>query len=120
MADPETPRRLIAGNWKMNHQGLLGVALRLAGELKDLPANVEVAVWRAATLIYSVAQAIGASGIVVGGQDCRPEPAGAFTGDVSAEMLKDAGAAAVILGHSERRHGHGESDELIRRKVEAA
>jgi triosephosphate isomerase len=62
----------------------------------------------------------GAKGIAIGAQDCHPKASGAHTGDISAEMLKDAGATAVIVGHSERRADHGESNELVRQKAEAA
>jgi triosephosphate isomerase (TIM) len=73
-----------------------------------------------ATLVRVMAEALAGSIIAVGGQDCRGEAAGAFTGDIAAEMLADAGATLVILGHSERRAGHGETDELVATKVEAA
>jgi triosephosphate isomerase len=67
-----------------------------------------------------MAELVGGSGVLVGGQDCRAEETGAFTGDVSAQMLADAGAVLVILGHSERRAGYGETDALVAAKVEAA
>ena len=71
-------------------------------------------------MLALVHSAIAGSGIYLGGQDCHPAPKGAFTGDISAEMLADAGCRFVILGHSERRQGHGESDALVRAKIGAA
>ena len=89
----------------------------LKASMADAPCDVLVC--PPATLIArAVWTAKGA--VPIGGQDCRAEAAGAFTGDISAEMLKDAGAVAVIVGHSERRHGHGESDALVAAKVQAA
>ena len=74
-----------------------------------------------ATLIAAFADAARGSGIVaIGAQDCHPKASGANTGDISAEMLADAGASAIIVGHSERRADHGESDVLVRQKAEAA
>jgi triosephosphate isomerase len=79
-----------------------------------------VAICPPATLVQRLAEVLADSAVLVGGQDCHAEEAGAFTGDVSAAQLADAGAALVILGHSERRAGHGETDELVARKVSAA
>jgi len=114
------PKALIAGNWKMN--GLRGSAAELsrlvAGVGPDLP--VEVVVCPPATLLADFAGRLGGSAVRLGGQDCHPEPSGAHTGDLSAEMLADAGARAVIVGHSERRADHGESDALVRAKAAAA
>ncbi|MSO70773.1 MAG: triose-phosphate isomerase [Alphaproteobacteria bacterium] len=73
-----------------------------------------------ATLLAAISEALAGSPIATGGQDCAPQTDGAYTGDIAARMLKDAGARYVILGHSERRHGHGESDAQIRAKSEAA
>lgn len=117
-----TPRRkLIAGNWKMN--GLSG-SLSLATAIRDgaaaLPDGVEVLVCPPATLIAAVAELLEGSPVGVGGQDCHPKASGAHTGDVSAEMLADAGARYVIVGHSERRENHGETDALVREKLAAA
>ena len=113
-----TPRRpLIAGNWKMN--GLAASAAELtamAAGAAGLHA-VDLLVCPPATLVMRFA-ALG--GIAIGGQDCHAEPNGAFTGDIAAEMLADAGARAVILGHSERRALHRETDAQVRGKVEAA
>ena len=114
------PRRLVAGNWKMNHKGGISEAVMLRRALLNRPASCDVAICPPATLISALRTELAGSAIRIGGQDCRPEPSGAFTGDLSAEALKDAGAELVILGHSERRHGHGESDELVSRKVQGA
>ena len=114
-------RPLVAGNWKMN--GLAAsldearaIALQLAGQ----PAAAEVALCPPATLIAQMAGALAGTAVAVGGQDCRAEEKGAFTGDISAEQIKDAGASLVILGHSERRAGHGETSEDVAAKVGAA
>jgi triosephosphate isomerase len=114
-------RPLIAGNWKMN--GLtdsLDEARALAASLDDTPAAGDVALCPPATLIRLMAQTLAGTSVLVGGQDCRAEAKGAFTGDISAEMLVEAGAELVILGHSERRAGHGETDALVAGKVEGA
>jgi triosephosphate isomerase len=115
------PRRpLVAGNWKMN--GLSAAAAELARIIagaRDLTA-IDLMVCPPATLLAQFAAAARGTAVRIGGQDCHAEPAGAFTGDLSAEMLKDAGASAVILGHSERRAGHGEPDADVRAKVLAA
>ena len=113
-------RPLVAGNWKMN--GLIASVVELRAIIagaRSLPA-VDWMVCPPATLIAEFAAAARGSPVAIGGQDCRAEPAGAFTGDISAEMLKDAGASAVIVGHSERRHFHGESDAVVRAKAQAA
>ena len=113
------PTPLIAGNWKMN-----GTAASLP-EARAVAARVDgrrarVAICPPATLIQRMSEALAGSAVLVGGQDCHREASGAFTGDVSAEMLADAGATLVILGHSERRAGYGETDELVAAKVRAA
>ncbi|MBA4001345.1 triose-phosphate isomerase [Brevundimonas sp.] len=114
-------RPLIAGNWKMNGTGAaLDEALALAAALKDEPAAARVALCPPATLIERLARAVEGSAVEVGGQDCHAQASGAFTGDVSAAMLVDAGAGLVILGHSERRALHGETDADVAAKVEAA
>jgi triosephosphate isomerase (TIM) len=118
-----TRRPLIAGNWKMN--GLRAEAITLARGVAD---GAKQAAWSdrdllvcpPATLIMAVAEAVKGSGVLVGGEDCHAKPNGAHTGDVSAEMLRDAGASHVIVGHSERRTDHGESDGVVRAKAEAA
>src|ERR687887_170721 len=107
-------RPLVAGNWKMN--GLRASAAELtrivAGAAK--PPAVYFLLPPPATLFAQFAAAVSGSPVRIGAQDCHAEPAGAFTGDLSAEMLKDAGATAVIVGHSERRAYHQETDEAIR------
>ena len=113
------PQVLIAGNWKMNGLGAsLAEANALAGSLGQTTARV--AICPPATLVQRLAEVLTDSGVLVGAQDCHAEASGAFTGDTSAEQLADAGATLVILGHSERRSGHGESDALVAAKVQAA
>jgi len=114
-------RPLIAGNWKMNGlQGATAELRKIIGGARDLVAVTDILVCPPATLIAGFAALARGSGIAIGAQDCHAEPAGAFTGDLSAEMLKDAGASAVIVGHSERRSFHHESDAEIRAKALAA
>lgn len=116
-----TPRPLIAGNWKMNGlAAALAEGVALAEALAEDPAAARVALCPPATLIALMAEAVRGTAVEVGGQDCRAEVSGAFTGDIAAEMLADAGAALVILGHSERRAGHGETDADVCAKVQAA
>jgi triosephosphate isomerase (TIM) len=116
-----TPRPLIAGNWKMHGvESSLDEARALMAWVDQHSPAARVALCPPATLISRMAELLGGSTIEVGGQDCRAEKDGAFTGDLSAEMLADAGARLVILGHSERRAGHGETDMLIAAKVAAA
>jgi triosephosphate isomerase (TIM) len=113
-------RPLVAGNWKMNGlKASVGELRKILIGAQKLP-NVDVMVCPPATLIADFAAAARASRVAIGGQDCHALPSGAFTGDISAEMLKDAGATAVIVGHSERRHYHGETDEAVRGKALAA
>jgi len=113
-------RQLIAGNWKMNG---LGASLAEIESLRDGLAEgapeTDVLICPPASLIARAA-AVSGKDIAIGGQDCHAEPSGAFTGDVSAEMLKDAGASYVIVGHSERRQYHGETDTVVAAKVRAA
>ena len=112
--------KLIAGNWKMNGLGAsLAEVEALRAALAEAAPACRVALCPPATLVERMARVAG-QGIEVGGQDCRAETHGAFTGDVSAAMLKDAGATLVILGHSERRQGYGETDALVSSKAEAA
>jgi triosephosphate isomerase len=101
-------------------EGSLIEARALASWLDTHPVGARVALCPPATLINRMAAALAGSGIEIGGQDCSPEPRGAFTGDISAEMLVDAGASLVILGHSERRQGHGERNAEVAAKVRAA
>ena len=114
-------RALIAGNWKMNGlEGSLLEARAVASWLDTHPVGARVALCPPATLISRMVEALAGSGIEVGGQDCSPHARGAFTGDLSPEMLVDAGASLVILGHSERRQGHGERNAEVSAKVKAA
>ena len=115
-------RPLIAGNWKMNglRSSMAEFEAMLAGASK-VAAKADLLVCPPATLIAAFAGKLaGSKGLAIGGQDCHPKPSGAHTGDISAEMLADAGASAVIVGHSERRADHGEGDSLVRQKAEAA
>jgi triosephosphate isomerase len=113
---------LIAGNWKMNGtRASLEEITSLAGMLTTGEApRALVVICPPATILAAVARQGATSGILAGGQDCHPAGSGAHTGDVSAGMLADAGAQYVIVGHSERRANHGESDDLVRAKAEAA
>ncbi|HYM01876.1 MAG TPA: triose-phosphate isomerase [Stellaceae bacterium] len=115
-------RKLIVGNWKMN--GLRADGLALARELVALAgankSSSDMLLCPPATLLALVASELTGSRIGLGGQDCHARPAGAHTGDLSAPMLRDAGASHVILGHSERRVDHHETDALVRAKVRAA
>jgi triosephosphate isomerase len=115
------PRPLIAGNWKMNGLAAsLDEALAVAAAVEGRPPACRVALCPPATLVRLMAEQLAGRLVEVGGQDCRAETGGAFTGDISAEMLTDAGATLVILGHSERRAGYGETDALVAAKAEAA
>ena len=113
--------KLIAGNWKMNGVAAsLDEAVALKTALDARPAACRVALCPPATLIDRLATAVGGGAVEVGGQDCHAEACGAFTGSISAEMLADAGASLVILGHSERRAGFGETDADVAAKTLAA
>jgi triosephosphate isomerase len=119
-AEEREMRQLIAGNWKMN--GLLEDASAIAGPLR-LGADglaCDLLVCPPFTQIITVANILAGSPVAVGGQDCHVEEKGAHTGDISAAMLRDAGATWVILGHSERRQDHHESDTLVQAKTKAA
>ena len=111
-------RQLIAGNWKMN--ATTAEAAALAQAVRRGAAACDLVVCPPATQVAAVAAALAGSAVAVGGQDCHAQPCGAHTGDIAASMLRDAGAAWVILGHSERRAEHGESDDAVRAKVLAA
>lgn len=118
-----TRRPLIAGNWKMN--GLKIAGARTLGQIIEgydshLRARADLLVCPPAPLLYAFAAASIGSGVAIGAQTCHPDASGAFTGEVSAEMLADAGASAVIVGHSERRAYSGESDADVRARAEAA
>ncbi|MCC5991781.1 MAG: triose-phosphate isomerase [Rhodobacteraceae bacterium] len=109
-------RRIAAGNWKMN--GMVA-DLAIVGEISAAAkaASCEVVLCLPATLIRAANNLVA---LPLGGQDCAAQEKGAFTGDISAPMLRDAGAGFVILGHSERRALHGESDAIVAAKVQAA
>jgi triosephosphate isomerase (TIM) len=115
-------RPLVAGNWKMNglSASLVEVeAMRRAADAGEAGV-AELLVCPPATLLAQAAWKLKGGKLGLGAQDCHPEASGAFTGDISAPMLKDAGAAYVIVGHSERRTHHHETDQLVRAKAEAA
>lgn len=113
-------RPLIAGNWKMHGTGpQLGEIAAIAAGVRAMGPTADILICPPSTLIARAVQA-AAGAIAIGGQDCASEVSGAFTGDVSAEMLKDAGAAWVIVGHSERRQHHGETDAMVAEKAKAA
>ena len=114
------PRPLIAGNWKMNGRRADGLALAEAIRAGAGSLAAELLLCPPATLIAQVGEKIKGSGIALGGQDCHWAASGAHTGDIAAPMLVDLGCRYVIVGHSERRHGHGETDALVRAKAEAA
>jgi triosephosphate isomerase len=117
MAD--APRPLVAGNWKMN--GLAASAAELGKVVAGSSGSAcELMVCPPATLVARFAEAVRGSAVTIGGQDCHPGASGAHTGDIAAEMLADAGARAVIVGHSERRTDHHEDDALVRAKALAA
>jgi triosephosphate isomerase len=118
---PRSRRPLIAGNWKMN--GLRSSRAELEQVIAGAPSLIgamDLMICPPATLIAAFAVLARGSCVAIGGQDCHAEPAGAFTGDISAEMLRDAGASAVIVGHSERRMYHGETDADVCAKALAA
>lgn len=113
------PRKLAAGNWKMNGD------LAALDQLDDMAAAAEgatcdVLICPPALLLHPMMARIGASDLLVGGQDCHHADKGAHTGDIAALQLRDAGATHVILGHSERRADHGETDAMVRAKAQAA
>jgi triosephosphate isomerase (TIM) len=115
-------RPLVAGNWKMNGlSASLGEIEAMAGAADAGEAGeAELAIFPPATLLAQAASKLRGSKLVLGAQDCHPEPSGPYTGDISAPMLKDAGATYVIVGHSERRAHHHETDDLVRAKAQAA
>ncbi|MGC1303470.1 MAG: triose-phosphate isomerase [Caulobacteraceae bacterium] len=116
-----TTRKLVAGNWKMHGtSAALQEARTLSDALEAEPANCRVALFPPAVLIHRLAEVLKGGPVAVGGQDSHEESCGAYTGDVSAEMLHDAGASMVILGHSERRSVYRESDADVSAKVVAA
>jgi triosephosphate isomerase (TIM) len=115
------PRRpLVAGNWKMNGlRASVAELARIVVGAREIAAT-DILVCPPATLVAEFAATAAGSPVRIGAQDCHAEPAGAFTGDLSAEMLKDAGASAVIVGHSERRSYHRETDGDVQSKALAA
>jgi triosephosphate isomerase len=116
--------KLVAGNWKMNglrqDGAMLAHALKARAAAADDKLGCDFLVCPPATLLSEVGGILAGSGIALGGQDCHAAPKGAHTGDISAEMLADLGCKYVILGHSERRHGHGETDAVVRGKIAGA
>jgi triosephosphate isomerase len=116
----QSPRPLVAGNWKMN--GLRQSAAELAAIMRGAEdiRGADLMICPPATLMHSFATAARGSRLAIGGQDCHAQAAGAFTGEISAEMLADAGASATIVGHSERRTLYHETDEIVRAKTLAA
>ncbi|WP_334176376.1 triose-phosphate isomerase [Pseudoxanthobacter sp.] len=116
------PKPLIAGNWKMN--GLVAsrseIDAIVAGAAAAAGDRADLLICPPATLIAGFAAATAGSALAIGGQDCHAKVSGAHTGDIAAEQLADAGATFVIVGHSERRADHGESDAIVRAKAEAA
>jgi triosephosphate isomerase len=114
-------KKLIAGNWKMNgNKASLAEIRDMVAGAASLPASVQLAVCPPATLASLAADVLKGSSVLLGGQDCHAEPKGAFTGDVSAEMWADLGTTYVIVGHSERRQFHGETDAMVAAKAAAA
>jgi triosephosphate isomerase (TIM) len=117
----DTIRPLIAGNWKMNGlKASLAEFDAMCAGAAALQGKADLLVCPPPTLITTFADKARGFKLAVGAQDCHPKAAGAHTGDLSAEMLADAGASAIIVGHSERRADHGETDALVRQKAEAA
>ena len=116
-----TRRPLVAGNWKMNglRAALAEIVATGAGYDAALKARAELIVCPPATLMALAAGIAESAGLGLGGQDCHTAANGAHTGDLSAAMLKDAGATYVIVGHSERRADHGETDALVQAKARA-
>jgi triosephosphate isomerase (TIM) len=114
-------RPLVAGNWKMNGlRSSIGEFEAMLAGATSVIARADLLVCPPATLVAAFAEkAKGARAFAVGAQDCHPKPSGAHTGDISAEMLADAGAKAIIVGHSERRADHGETNAIVREKAEA-
>ena len=116
-------RPFVAGNWKMNTDSLSSVKLAksiVSGSSEVAGHSVDVAVCPPFVYLQAVANALSSSHVAVGAQDIYYEQKGAFTGEISASMLKDIGCAYVLCGHSERRHVIGETDELVNKKVQAA
>jgi triosephosphate isomerase len=113
---------LVAGNWKMNgdRDALQQIKAVAAGLDDALAARLDALICPPATLLYLAMSTVLDTPLSIGAQDCHTAVSGAHTGDISAPMIRDTGATHVIVGHSERRTDHGESDDLVRRKAEAA
>jgi triosephosphate isomerase len=113
---------VVVGNWKMNGLRADSIARveALRGRCDERPGRGTLAICPPATLLGELAALVANTPIRLGAQDCSSEPKGAHTGDISALMLKDAGCRLVIVGHSERRLGHGETDAIVRAKAQAA
>ena len=117
----DAPRPLVAGNWKMNGlKAALGEVETLAGRLAASPAAADVLICPPAILLAGFAAAAGGRNVAIGAQDCHARESGAFTGDTSAGMIRDAGGTHVIVGHSERRAAYGEDDAGVAAKAAAA
>lgn len=117
----KSPKALVAGNWKMNGtKASLKEIRTLAAKLKDRKPKCNVMICPPATLLSEAKSVAKGSKVKIGGQDCHMNESGAHTGDISADMLKNIGATAVIVGHSERRADHAESDKIVLQKAEAA
>ena len=112
---------LVAGNWKMNGLKASLNEINAMGQGFDsaLQGKIDMMICTPATLVLTAAHTALGSGIAIGGEDCHANASGAHTGDISAEMLKDSGATAVIVGHSERRTDHGESNATVKAKADA-
>ncbi|WP_306150924.1 triose-phosphate isomerase [Roseovarius sp. MMSF_3281] len=112
-------RKLAAGNWKMNGTGAALDELNAIAKAHSAPA-VDILICPPATLLMQAAALTADKPLDIGAQDCHPQASGAHTGDISAPMIADAGGAAVIVGHSERRENHNENNDLVREKAQAA
>lgn len=114
-------RPLVAGNWKMNGTGESLDELRIIVNRPNsaIGEKIDALICVPATLVFRAAQSVEGEALSIGGQDCHAKQSGAHTGDISANMLKDAGASHVIVGHSERRADHGETDAMVNAKARA-
>jgi triosephosphate isomerase len=115
-------RPLVAGNWKMNGTGESLEELRIIVNRPNsaIGEKIDALICVPATLVFRAAQSVEGEALSIGGEDCHTKKSGAYTGCISADMLKDAGASHVIVGHSERRADNGETDEMINAKAKAA
>jgi len=113
-------QKIIVGNWKMHGNAALAKTLAVDVAGQAAKSSAQVILCPPFTLIAQLNWLISGSNLALGGQDCSPQPEGAYTGDISAQMLKDAGCKYVIIGHSERRQYHHESNEKVRLKAEQA